>query len=77
MPAAYTGARAYVVLFVRVLVLFLFGFHGYTLAISALAGWAPALFLDAKLGRAIFPPMIRVEEEIDSRSVSEISSLYC
>ena len=67
IPATYTVGRAYFVLLICVLSLFLLGLRAYALAIIAVAGWPAALFLDAKLGRVLFPPMIRVEEDIDSR----------
>jgi hypothetical protein len=67
IPAIYTVMPSYLVLAICAFLLFQFGFRDYILAIGALAAWFPALFLDAKFGRTFFPPVIRVEEDIDSR----------
>ena len=68
IPPIYTAVRSYLVLAICAFLLFRFGFRHYTLPVNALPAWFPALFLEAKFGRTFFPPMIRVEEDIGSRT---------
>jgi hypothetical protein len=49
------------------LALYFLAIRGYTILFGALVGWIPALFLDAKLGRVLFPPMIRLDKRLRAR----------
>ena len=67
IPQAYTVVRSWATLLIAAAGLYLIGLHGYSLVLGAILAWVPALFLDATLGRALFPPIIRVDKGITSK----------
>jgi hypothetical protein len=67
IPQAYTVARFWAALLISAAGLYLIGLRGYSLVLGAILAWVPALFLDATLGRALFPPIIRVDKGITSK----------
>ncbi|SRR6266436_3075583 len=66
IPPAYTLARFWATLLISVVGLYLIGLRGYSLVLAAILAWVPALFLDATVGRALFPPIIRTDKNITS-----------
>ncbi len=66
IPHAYTVARAWATLLISAAGLYLVGLQGYSLLLAAILAWVPALFLDATVGRILFPPIIRADKNITS-----------
>jgi hypothetical protein len=62
IPQIYSVLRAYTILMALAVTLYLLGTRGYALLFGALVGWIPALFLDAKIGRAFLPPLVRLDK---------------
>src|SRR5258708_30891543 len=66
IPPAYTLARGWATLLISAAGLYFIGLRGYSLVLGAILTCVPALFLDATLGRALFPPFIRIDKSITS-----------
>jgi uncharacterized protein (DUF983 family) len=62
IPQAYTVARSWATLLILVAGLYLIGLRGYSLVLAAILTWVPARFLDAFVGRILFPPFIRMDK---------------
>src|SRR3989442_11145895 len=58
IPHAYTVARTWATLLISAAGLYFIGLRGYSLVLGAILAWVPALFLDATVGRILFPPII-------------------
>jgi hypothetical protein len=62
-------ARTWAILLLSAAGLYLIGLRGYSLLFAAFLAWVPALFLDATVGRILFPPFIRVDRGITSKFI--------
>jgi hypothetical protein len=72
IPQAYTLARGWATLLITVAGLYYFiGLRGYSLVLGVILACVPAQFLDATVGRILFPPIIRAHRSI----TSDINSL--
>jgi hypothetical protein len=67
IPPAYTLARGWAPLLISAIGLYFIGLRGYSLMLGAILALVPALFLDVTLGRALFPPIIRIDQDITSK----------
>ena len=66
IPQAYTLARGWATLLISVAGLYFIGLRGYFLLLGAILAWVPAVCLDAIVGRALFPPIIRIDKGMTS-----------